>query len=823
MPADLRYAFRSFLKAPLFTAIVALTIATGIAATTALISVFHAVLLRPVPFSDPERLVMVWETDRNTGTTREPASWPDFQDIQRQSRTLSSVGAFTATEMNLTPVSGEPRRLAVLQTSHGLLPLAGVTPVAGRLFTPEEDVNGGPAVALISDALWRDEFGRDRRAIGRTLRLDDHLWTVVGIMRPDADFGALQILTAAAYGRGFADRGERVRVDVWVPLQADPAQLPRSTHPLLMVGRLAADATVAAAQSEIARIAADLERAHPENAGRGAGVEPLPQVIFGPVRPALYVLVAAAGLLLIVACVNVASLLLTRGDSRAQEIAVRRALGCSGATLLRLFFIESAALTTVATAIGVGLTFLSVRAITALAPSDVPRLDATKVDPITLLAAAGISIFVSLVFGIVPALQFRRAGVHDRLKDTGARASTGRESGRLQRVLVVAELALALLLVCGAGLLLKSFWKLQTVDPGFQAHGILKAEYQLPLSRYPVDFRKWPDFREQHAFDRAILEKAATLPGAESAALAGNHPLDPGFTNSFSVVGREGEARSWPEISIRRVSSGYFRTLGVALVHGRLIQESDTTFSPPVILINEAAALRFFGSTDPLGHQIRFWGAARTIVGIVANERFHGLSEAAPIAAYTPLTQTPSANGAGALLIRTSRDPAALGSSVRQLIHSVDPGLAVFGLEPLSSTLSRSVAQRRFIMILLGAFALAALFLAAIGVHGILSYRVARRKQEIGIRMALGAGPGTVLRLILLDGASLTAIGLVLGLAGALALTRLLRTLLFGVTATDPLTFGAVAVFFVLIATAASLVPARRASRVDPIVVLRSE
>ncbi len=823
MLSDLRFAVRSLLKAPLFTIVVIATIALGIAANTAIFSVVHAVLLAPPPFSEPERLAVVWETDRNTGTTREPGSWPDFQDIQRQSRTMAAMGGFIADEMNLSPGQGDPRRVPVLHASHELIPLLGIKPIAGRVFTPAEDAKSGPAVALISDALWQREFRRDPGAIGRTLRLDDTPWTIVGVMPPEADFGILQVLTSAAYGRAFADRGERAQVDIWLPLQGDAAQLPRSTHPLLMIGRLAPAATIGAAQAEIGAIAADLEKSFPDNAARGTNVESLTRVIFGPVRPALYVLLATVALVLIVACVNVANLLLARGDTRAHEVAVRRALGAGGATLLRLFVTESAVLTATASAIGVGLAFLGVRAIVALAPADVPRLDAAAVDPAVLAVTAGVSIVVAFLFGIIPSIHLERFSTQDPLKDATVRASASRGSGRLQQSLVVAELALALLLVCSAGLLIKSFWRLQAVDPGFQSHGVLKAEFQLPPARYPVDFRRWPDFREQHAFDRALLARAEALPGVESAAIAGNHPLDPGFTNSFAVVGREAESRTWPEISVRRVTSGYFRTVGLALVRGRLIEPGDTTTSAPVILLNETAAQRFFGKTDPLGHQIRFWGTSRTIVGVVANERFHGLVESAPIAAYTPLSQTPSANGAGVLLVRTSGDPSGLAGSVRSTIRAVDPGLAVFGLEPLDVTLSRSVSQRRFIMMLLGAFAATGLLLAGIGIHGMLSYRVARRRQEIGIRMALGAGPGTVLRLVLRDGAVLTLSGLVLGLGAAFAFTRVLRTLLFGVTATDPLTFVSVAVFFVVVATAATVVPARWASRVDPLTVLRSE
>jgi predicted permease len=823
MASDLRYAIRSFLGAPLFTTIVTLTMALGIGANTAIFSVVNAVLVRPAPFADPNRLAVIWETDRNTGTTREPASVPDYQDVQRRSRTLATVGGFIASEMNLAPNDGDPRRVPVLFTSHELLPMLGLRPVVGRVFTPEEDAKAGPHVALISDSLWEREFGRSPGAVGRSLRLDDEAWTIIGVMPPDADFGVLQVLTSAAYSRAFADRGERARVDIWVPLQPDPAQLPRSTHPLIVIARLAPGATFDAAQSEIAGIAADLERGFPENAARGANVEPLTRVILGPVRPALYVLIGAVVLLLLVACVNVASLLLARGDTRSHEVAVRRALGAGVTTLVRLFVAESAVLTTVAAILGVVLAFAGVRVMVALAPADVPRLDAARVDVVALAVTAGLSIIVAMVFGILPAFQLRRTTVQDTLKDTTGRASGGRETGRLQQGLVVAELALALLLVCGAGLLVKSFWKLQAVDPGFRAHGVLKAEYQLPAARYPVNFRRWPDFSEQHAFTRALLARAETLPGVESAAIAGNHPLDPGFTNSFSVVGREAEARTWPEISVRRVTPGYFRTVGLSLVRGRLFQDGDTTTSAPVLLINEAAAQRFFGRDDPLGHQIRFWGSARTIVGIVANERFHGLTEAAPIAAYAPVAQAPSANGAAVLLVRTDRDPAALTSSVRQAIRAVDPGLAVFGLESLEVTLGRSVSQRRFIMVLLGAFALTSLALAAVGVHGMLSYRVARRRQEIGIRMALGAAPATVLWLVIRDAATLTLIGLAVGLLGAAALTRVLQTLLFGVTATDPLTFGVVAVFLAVVATAASVAPARWAARVDPLTVLRSE
>jgi predicted permease len=407
--------------------------------------------------------------------------------------------------------------------------------------------------------------------------------------------------------------------------------------------------------------------------------------------------------------------------------------------------------------------------------------------------------------------------------ESGRQGSAGRERSRLRGALVVAELALAVVLLAGAGLLIKSFWRLQQVDAGFTADHVLKAEFQLPASRYPVDFRRWPDFREMHAFNGALLRRAEALPGVDSIAIAGNHPLDPGFTNSFIVPGREAEARNWPEISVRRVTPGYFRTVGLNLVRGRLLRDGDTTTSAPVALINEAAAQRFFPNADPVGARIAFWGAQREVVGVVANEKFLGIDKAPPLATYVPLSQAPSANGAGVLLVRASGDPLALASAAQGAIREVDGALAVFAVEPLTDTLARSVGERRFTMLLLALFAAVALVLAAVGVHGVLSYGVTQRTREIGIRMALGARPGNVLGLIVGQGARLAAVGVALGLAGAVALTRLLAALLYGVTPTDAVTLAVVVVVLAGTAIVASYLPARRAMRVDPSVALRAE
>ncbi|MGQ0733303.1 MAG: FtsX-like permease family protein, partial [Acidobacteriota bacterium] len=516
-------------------------------------------------------------------------------------------------------------------------------------------------------------------------------------------------------------------------------------------------------------------------------------------------------------------LLVARGTARVREVAVRRALGATPKQLLRQFLLESLLLTALAAVLGVGLAALAVQALIGLAPADVPRLGLVSIDLRILVVTIAVSAVVGLVFGLIPALQARRLDVQAKLNEEGSRGSSRPSRTRVRSALVVAELALAVMLLAGAGLLIRSFWNLHSVDAGFRAGGVLKAEYKLPATRYPVDFRQWPNFREQHAFTEAVLASAAVLPGVSSVAIAGNHPLDPGFTNSFFVVGRRDEARSWPEISVRRTTPGYFTTVGLALVSGRLFSEFDQTTALNVTVINQAAAERFFAGRDPIGAQIQMFGSPRAIVGVVANEKFQGLGEETPPAMYMPIAQAPSVNGAGVLLVRTDGDPTSLLAPVRAAIQERDPGLAVFGLEPLDTTVSRSVARRRFAMLLLMLFAGTALLLGGVGIHGVLSCEVASRRRELGIRLALGARPAGILRLVVGQGVMLTAVGLVLGAAGALALSRFLRTLLFGVSPTDPATLAAVAALMSAVALVATTIPAWRAARTDPAGALRAE
>jgi putative ABC transport system permease protein len=821
---DVSYALRLLRRSPAFTASALVTLALGIGMTTAIFSVVQAVLLRRVPFPEPERLVVMWETDRNSGTTREPASIPDFVDYRERSKQVNRIGAFASIDVNLTSERSDPLRLSALVASPELVELLGVRVIAGRSFTAEEDQPRRPRVVMISERLWDRLYARSPSAVGSTIRLSATPAEIVGVVGEGADFGLLQILSAAAYARGFADRDRRTRVDVWTPLQPDPRNAPRGgNHAFIMIGRLADGGTVSTVHDEMTAIAADLERTFPQdNAGRGAYVERLDDLIFGPTRTALTVLMAAVSLVLLISCVNVANLLIARGTARAREVAVRAALGARISRLARQFAVENVVLALGGALLGVPLAFGVLRALVAVGPATIPRLATVGLDARVLLAAVGVSALIGLVFGVLPVLEARRTDVQAALAAEGGRGAVGRRERTLLRsALVVMEVALAVVLVTGAGLLIRSFWNLTRTDPGFDVTGVLKAEFQGSPIKYPTGDSAAPHFVAYNQFTSGLLERVSRIPGVESATLAANHPLDTGFTQSFSVVGRETEAEHWPELSVRHVTPGYFRTLRVPLVRGRLFNDSDTSASQPVVLINQATADRFFQTQDPIGQQIQFWGTNWLVVGIVGNERFQGMAKAAPIGAYAPVAQT--RYRLLVLMVRTTTDPAEMAPSIRTAIREIDPELAIFGLEPLRETAANSLADQRFMMLLLGLFGTLALVLAAVGVHGVLSYLVAQRTREIGVRMALGATSGLVTHLVVGQGARLVAIGLVAGLTTALALGRTLSDFLFGVTPTDPPTLIGVLVLIGLVAGIAIWLPARRAVRVDPLTALRQE
>jgi putative ABC transport system permease protein len=821
---DARYAVRLLIRNPGFTAAAILTLTLGIGMTAAIFTVIDGVLLRPMPYPEPSRLVMVWETDRSSGTFREPGSFPDFLDYRQRSRVTDRLGAFTAFDANLQPDDGDPLRVAALAASPDVFEMLGVRPVMGRSFTQEDDRSGAPQTVLISERLRAAVFaGGD--VVGRTIRINDRPRTIVGVVRSDADVGIAQLLRAANYGGGFATRDPRLHVDVWAPLQGDVRRWPRSTHPILLMGRLRQGIERSAAQQQLAAVATDLEREYPmDNEARGVSLESLQDVIFGPVGPPLALLMAAVGVVLLIACVNVANLLLTRGTRRLREVAVRSALGAESSRLARQFVAENVVMTMTAGALAVVVAAALVRALLAMAPGDIPRLADIAVNGRVMLLAFAVAAAIGLAFSLVPVVQTRQTALRAILRSEDRHSSGGRDGQVFRAVLVVAEVAFAVLLVTGAGLLIKSFWQLRSTSPGFEMSGVLKAEFELPGSRYPVQqtpFQSLPTSPAIQRFNDALVQRVGALPGVAAVAFAANHPLDGGFASSFLVVGREAESRNWPEISIRRVTPKYFETLHIPIVRGRGLDDRDADPRSPGVVVNQTVVDQFFQGREPIGQAIGFWGQPWRIVGVAGNERSQGVTREAPIAVYLPLAMVPSS--AEALIVRTSGDPAALTSVVRATIRELDPRLVVFGLEPLQETLSKSLSEQRFLMLLLGLFAALAIALAAIGVHGVLSCTVAQRTREIGIRMALGASAGEVIRFVVVRGALFAAVGLVVGLGLALAFGRLISGLLYGVKPTDIVTLAGVTVTCAVVAALSLWLPVRRAVSIDPLVALRQE
>jgi putative ABC transport system permease protein len=816
---DLRHALRQLRRSPGFAAIAILTLALGIGASAAIFSVVDGVLLRPAPFPSADRLVVVWETDRNSGTTREPGSWPDLEDYQAQSRTFQELAGFVATQQTMTSRDRDPERVSVMLATHGLLPLLGVQPLAGRLFGKDEDTPGGARVALLGERFWKTRFGGDPDVMGRTFQLDGQSYSVIGVAPAGADLGVNQINARAAYHAPFEGRGH---VDVWVPLQASADILPRSTHPVFFLGRLAPGATLTGARQELSGIASRLEAQYRENAGRGVHLESFGDVVFGPARPALRLLLAVVALVLLVACANVANLLLARGTGRSREVAVRSALGAGARRLARQFLAESLVLSLASAVLGVVLAIGGLRLLLALAPAGIPRLDQVAIDGRVLLVTSLLAALVAVAFSLVPTFQARRVDLTSALRSESGRGSSASAGRRwLRSALVVGEVALAVVVLVSASLLVESFQRLRHVDPGFDVSGTLKARYSLPASRYPQDYSKYPNWTEVTGFHRALLRRVAALPGVTSAAISGADPLDAGFTNSFLIVGREEEAAHQPEIRTRQISPDYLSTARIPIVAGRGIRPSDDVSAAPVALVNQAAVRRYFPSASPIGEQIRFWGASRRIVGVVGDVKFQGLDQATPPAVYVPIAQTPMA-GAG-LLVRTSVDPATLEAPIRRIVHDLDPDLALYGMEPMSQALAGTLAGPRFIAALIGIFAALAVLLALVGVESILAYAVARRRPELGIRMALGAGARRVRAMVIGDGLRLAGLGLLLGLVAALAFSKLLAGLLFEVTPVSPPVYVGVAGLVVAATVLAAWIPARRATRVDPMAVLREE
>ncbi|MGH7472103.1 MAG: ABC transporter permease, partial [Longimicrobiales bacterium] len=718
-------------------------------------------------------------------------------------RTFDRLAGYVTVPLNLLGDDGEPVRVSATLVTHALPNVLGIKTALGRFPTEMEDRPGGARVALLSDRLWHTHFAAAPTVLNQSVRIDGLVYQIIGVLPPAVEF-------------------PDATNDLWLSLQHDATTSPRSRHQLNVVGRLKPGVTVEQAQADMTRVAAALEQEYPnDNNDRGSFVEPLADVILGPVRRALTVLFAAVGAVLLIGCANLANLMLARSASRRGEVTVRAVLGATRARLTRQFLVETAILV----GSGLALSLLVARnllsALLAMAPSSLPRLSSVQLDGVALGFAGLAAVLITAVFSALPALAAQRVRLQESLTSAGTRVIGGRLQLRLRSSLVVAQIALSVLLVTSAGLLIRSFWLIQQVDPGFVTDQVLRASFRLPAGRYPQSYNVYPNWPEVQNFFTEVQQRAGALPGVRAVGLAANHPLSRGFTNSFVIVGRETESVTQAEISTRMVSAGYFAAVGLPLRQGRLLQESDRADAPPVLVINEAAVRRYFPNVNPIGNRIRFWGAAREIVGVVGDEHIFGVTEAAPPAVYSPLTQTPIASTD--ILLRTAGDPTTQIRALRAVVAAIDGELALFQIESMRTTLDDSIAPQRFTAALLGLFAATALLLALVGIHGLISYAVAQRGREAGIRAALGASPGEIVRLMVNEGFRLALVGGVLGVVAALLSGRALQSLLYDIQPTDGLTLVAVIGLIALTTGTAIYLPARRLARVSPSSALRSE
>lgn len=807
---DIRYALRKLLRAPGFALVAVATLALAIGATTAVFSIVNGVLLEPLPFRDPSRLVSVSSVDRGGKSVyMSPLDYIDYRD---GSRSFESMAHYSDASVNLTGSGVQPLRLSEARVGAEFFKVLGVRPQLGRFFAANEDAGDAPRVAVISDALWRSRFGADPGVVGRSVSLDDVQYTVVGVAEAGLRFPS--------------------RPDVWVPYafqnyELDPES--RGAHSLSGIARVKPGVPVASASAELAGIAKRLEAKFPDsNTGFGAGAIPLRDHLVGDVRPALLAMLGAVGLVLLIACANVANLLLVRAAAREPEIAVRTALGAGSGRIVRQLVTESVLLAVAGAALGVVLASWTVSAVVAFGPRGLPRLDEVSVDGRVLAFAAVTALLTGVLFGLVPAVQVARGNTGQTLRD-GPRGSSRGGAQRTRNALVIAEMALAVVLLVGAGLLIRSFIRLVSVNPGFRTEQLVTFDLTLPEAKYPFD-------RQRLAFTTELKDRLRELPGAREVAVSFGRPLrQMGIITLFEVEGRPASTPDNRSISaVLPASAEYFGALGIPLVRGRLYTTTDDRRdAPPVVLISQELDRRYFAAEDPIGKRITLGMshdsagpgtqviAGGEIVGIVGDVKQSGLDDDARAMVYIPFAHAPFDHVS--VLVRSSADPRLVESAIRSRVRELDPDLPIFGLATMKQVVSDSVSQPRFYLYLLTAFAGVALLLAALGVYGVTSYAVSQRTRELGIRIALGATERRVVRLVVSSGFFLALAGVLTGLVAAFFFTRLLRTLLFGIPSTDPLTFAAVALLLIVAATLAALVPARRAASVNPVIAMRAE
>lgn len=798
MLSDLRYAFRQLYKNPGFAAVAILTLALGIGACTAIFSVVDGVLLRPLDYPQPERIIAI----RETNVPKFPefsVSPPNYLDWDKQTKSWQYLAAYTGAQINLTG-QGEPQRLIGVKVTAHYFDVYGIQPVLGRWFVPEEDVDGKNHVVVLSYPFWQRVFGGNKKVIGRAIQLNGEPYTVLGVTPPQF--------------------GQASKVDTWMPMGFKADELTtdaRGGHYLSVIGRLRPDATLAQARAELEVLAAQLARQYPDsNKGWGITMARILDYSVRDVRAILYTLLAAVGCVLLIACANIANLLLARATARHREISIRTALGASRLRLVRQLLTESILLALAGGAAGVVLARWGLDLLLVLAPSTLPRTNDIQLNSGVLIFALCLSVLTGVIFGIAPALLAAHTDVQEGLKQ-GARGSTDAR-GRLRGALVIAEVAFALVLLGGAGLLARSFMRLTTVDPGFVPEHATVLRLALPEKKYEKP-------KQQVAFTDALLARLRVLPGVKAAGLTHSLPLTSDWVLGFKIAGRpEIPPSDLPSTNYYSVTPEYFRAMGIRLIRGRLFNEHDDAHAPRVAIINETLARQFFPNEDPLGKRILVTDGPdvwRQIVGIVADIKQYGLGQATTSQTYEPYAQYPfrSLN----VVLRTNGSDAALTGALRPAVYAVDKDQPVGTIQPLEEILGATLAKQRFAMVLLLVFSGVALLIAAVGIYGVMAYSVVQRTSEFGIRMALGAQRGDVLRLVLSSAGKLVAAGLLIGLVTTFVTSRVMGSMLFQTNAHDPVTFSLTTLLLAAVALAACLLPARRATRVNPIEALRTE